>query len=110
MRRPDPPTTGFADLLSHLAEVETFLFLHGPLALCRGVESPGPHPNLPDGRIARHIRDLYRAETSAARTDLEQAFEAELHGAVQELTRRLARLTELYVLPAIERRPCHAAA
>jgi hypothetical protein len=33
-----------------------------------------------------------------------------LDGAVQELVRRLTRLTEIYVLPAIERRRYHAAA
>jgi hypothetical protein len=33
-----------------------------------------------------------------------------LDGAVQELVRRMTRLTEIYVLPAIERRRCDAAA
>ena len=70
--------------LNHVADVEWFVERCGPLALRRGAELPGPHPEFPQGCILDHVRHLIRkAEFSAARGQVDQAlllevFEADL--------------------------------
>ena len=70
--------------LNHLSEVEQYVERHGFPASRQGAEPVGPHPNLPDGCVAEHVRHLRKkAEIGNGRGRLDQgllleAFEADL--------------------------------